>query len=240
MKKSVRPQLLLGLGLLLLASACTAKADLWLEDGPGGKFSLDLQVAPALRLYFKDLEELDPAFKQGILNPAAIAASLAEQKALRQTKVTAPTTESLALSGKITDLPSLAGPAAGKKGRPLFTLTEKDGTKLVSVYLDRANLRQLLSGTALAQSKALSVLIPKAEAPLTKAEYRELIAYMLEPYDDKIAGVLDKASLDLSLHLPAPVKKAAKGTVKGDTVTWNLPLLTVFTLEQPLTLEVSY
>jgi hypothetical protein len=72
---------------------------------------------------------------------------------------------------------------------------------------------------------------------LSRAEYLDLVASVYgRPVADEIAGGRIRASIDF----PGPVGAVRGGTFSGKRAEFDIPLLDLLVLEQPLNCEVTW
>lgn len=220
--------------------SCTVKAEITIQE-PGGKTSATLKTDPAVLKYWKDLADLDSQLPPSPLDKNAFQKMLTEKShgpaaPLASPEIKEPQAGMVSLGFQVKDWEEL------QKGLPpLLSIKKNSEGSELTLRLDRKTFRQLTNLTAYGQSPALASLIPEENAQVTTADYRDLLVYLLEPYDPQAARIVDQSSVELRLNFPRPVKRVTGAQSYQDrTVVCRWPLAQVLALEKPLTVSVIY
>jgi hypothetical protein len=133
----------------------------------------------------------------------------------------------------------LAGPAASPvrgEGNPFIRY---DPAGRLVIFLDQETGPQLLSLLSEDVRDYLSTLAaPVATGlPLTRVAYREILASLHGPL---VAEEIAAARIPITIEFPRKLKEIRGGSAQDRRARFNLPLIDLLVLEQPLMYEVAW
>jgi hypothetical protein len=231
---------------LLLFSSCTAQ----ISGSLAGNGQADLQIyaalEPRITMLIRGLAAASGSVQAGapLLDGPAIAASMAaapgvDSVTLRNTSpasIEGPVRISRAgdflAAGKAQNFvvfmlnPPAVGSTSASGGRCSININRDSGPEILS----------LISPDIVDYLSALMAPLATGEA-LRKTEYLTLVASV---YGRGIADEISQASIRAFLDLPGPVQSVRGGTFSGRRAEFNIPLLDVLVLENPLRYEVIW
>jgi hypothetical protein len=107
------------------------------------------------------------------------------------------------------------------------------------IFLDREAGPQLLSRLSEDVRDYLSTLAAPAATglPLTRAAYREILASLHGP---QVADEIALAHIPITIEFPRKVREVRGGTAQDRRALFDLPLIDLLVLEQPLIYEVVW
>jgi hypothetical protein len=172
-----------------------------------------------------------------VLNGEAISRSMSAAPGVES--VSFRNTGPVALEGsvKITNIGDFLAPVRDKKGFIVLEENASGGRLRISLSRDLGpDILSLISPEITDYLSALMAPIATGEV-LSKAEYLELVASVYgKPIADEIAGASIRASVDL----PGPIRSIQGGKFSGRRAEFDIPLLDILVLENPLSYEVSW
>ena len=223
---------------LLSFFSCTASIDGAVREGGAVELQLRASLGPritgvvrSLRLFMGEGEETP------LLDGPAISRSLALTPGIRSASLRNLDDQTLDGLISVSNLEEFLVPVHGLHGR-FITYTEGQSSSIV-VYLDREIAPLLVSLLFPELEEYLSALMAPAllgEA-MTAGEYLNLIAsFYARPVADEIAAGRIRASIEF----PRPLSFVQGGTFSGRRAEFDISLLDLLVLEQPLRYEVRW
>jgi hypothetical protein len=123
-------------------------------------------------------------------------------------------------------------------GHPqLFSYSRRGSRGTFTIHLDResyAPIRSLIPGS---ENPLYDALGPQLEEPYTAEEYREVLAFMI---GEEAPGWLDGSALALIVEVPGRVVSQKGGRRIPGGVEFEVPLLDVLLLREPLVYSVEF
>ena len=237
LKRSVCFVLLPG---FLLCAACTARIQGALDAGGGGEFALSTALEPRMGVLIRSLSKAGGRSSPDapVLDGPAIARSM--EKAPGVAAVSLRNTAPAAVEGVIgiSRLADFLAPAggggfisleqgpAGRGGRLTVRLSRESGPEMLA----------LLSPEVSDYLSALMAPLATGEV-LNRDEYLELAASV---YGKAVAGEIAGGRIRASIDFPGPVGSVRGGVFSGKRAEFDLSLLDLLVLEQPLRYEVVW
>jgi hypothetical protein len=223
----------------LLFASCSGQVEGVLREDGSAEISLEISLganmAGRLRLLNSVMRPGAPA-EAPLLDGPATALSMAAAPgisavSLRNLNPAALTgTVSVSHVGAFLALPARAA-------RTPFIRYDPVGSIIIS--LDRESgpaLLSLLSEDVLDYLSTLAAPVATGVS-LTKAAYREIVASLHgSPVADEIAA----AHIPITIDFPRPVREVRGGTAQGRRARFDLPLIDLLVLEQPLVYEATW
>ena len=237
----VKKPFLFILFLLLLAfSSCAARIDGELREGGAAELKLTSSLQPRMIGLIRSLRGfLGDSGDTSVLDGASISRSLALSPGIHS--VALKNTDSSSLEGTISV--SKIGDflqSGGSKSR-FITYTEggEAGASSIVVYMDRDSVPGIISQLSSEAEEYLSALMAPAVLgdTSTKQEYLEIVrAVYGRPLADEIAASRIKAYIDF----PRTVTMVHGGVASGKRAEFDISVLDILVLEQPLSYEVKW
>jgi hypothetical protein len=228
------------IAVFFLFSSCTARIQGALDTGGGGEFTLSTALEPRMSVLIRSLSKAGggQASDGPVLDGPAIARSM--EKAPGVAAVSLRNTAPAAVEGsvRVSRLADFLAPAGGGG---FISLEQGPGGRggRLTIRLNRESGPEILSLLSPEVSDYLSALMaPLATGEvLGRAEYLDLAASVYgRAVADEIAGGRIRASIDF----PGPVGSVRGGVFSGKRADFDLPLLDLLVLEQPLNYEVVW
>jgi hypothetical protein len=226
---------------ILSLASCSGKVEgVLMEDGSAGlqlEIALGRRMAERLRLLNRVMQApgaegaeaplLDgPAIARSMETaPGVSAVSFRNQgpSAIAGTVSVLRIDDFLALPARAAETPFIRYDPAG---RLVISLDLRTGPVLLTLLSE--DVRDYLS--ALAAPAATGI-------PLTKTAYREIVASLHGP---QVADEIAAARIPITIEFPRPVREVKGGAARDRRARFDLPLIDLLVLEQPLIYEVTW
>ncbi|GEM_PF-4147278 len=221
---------------LFFFSACSSQVDLVITDNGSATMNFKIGLESAFLLYWEDLKELDSQLGASPLETQSILAGMRRYPELRSATLESTSTSQLSGNANITSLTALGNRFVKPGEAPLIEL----GPGRVTLRLTQVGFQKLLEISDLAQSDALSALLPVSGEPMSEAEFLELVTFSLDPYSDSAEEIAKRSRFILKITAPRAIRTANGAVIRGRTAEWSIPFSRFFQLQNPLILEARY
>jgi hypothetical protein len=240
MTKVKRIYFFLSLLLLLGFSSCSARIEGELKEGGVVDLSLKSSLEPRMIGLIRSLRGfLGESSNEPILDAAAMSRTLAVSPGVRSVSLRNTTSTSVEGTISISKIEDFLAAKAAKTRFISYTEGRDAGTSSITLVLNRDSVPELIAALSPEAGEYLEALMAPAVLgeTSTKQEYLQLISAVYgRPLADEIAASRIKASVDF----PRPVTVVRGGTASGRRVEFDIPLLDILVLEQPIRYEVSW
>ena len=226
--------------LVVLLFSCSARIDGEFREGGVVEIALKTSLEPRMSTLILSLRDLmgespdDP-----VLDGQSISKSLAAQPGVGAVSIK--NTSSFALEGtisisKVDDFLT----ATGSKTRLIsYTEGREPGTSSIIIFLDKESAPDIISRLAPEAGEYLEALM----APVvlgedtTKQEYLWLLSMV---YGRALADEISNSRLKALIEFPRTIRMVQGGKASGKLVEFDIPIIDILVLEQPLRYEVSW
>ncbi|MDC7220966.1 MAG: hypothetical protein PQJ59_13610 [Spirochaetales bacterium] len=224
--------------LIILAAglffSCSVKGNLTLDERGAGDLSMDFVLVPFFGDFFTDLIDTDILLDETRLgfeaNSAITNHSLVQ--------------EDYRYGGTLSfdDFDALTAIDNGEE-QTLFVRESSGGITTLTITFTRENWDELSVLVPALSDPTIAMMGPDGSMGLTEEEYREMVIYPFEGYapsTEEAVKALDASFLEFTVNLPGPVTAQKGGTLKGNSVTYRIPLIRMLMLDEELSYSVSY
>jgi hypothetical protein len=228
---------------ILFFASCSGKVEGVLKQD--GSAELDLEIAlgrnmaERLRLINRVMRGAAPGTQEAetpLLDGSAIALSMEAAPGISAVVLRNQGPAAVAGTVSISHIGAFLALPAKTAGTP-FIRYDPAGRLVIS--LDRESGPQLLTLLSEDVRDYLSTLAaPVATGiPLTKAAYREIVASL---HGSRLAEEIAAAYIPITIEFPRPVREVKGGAARDRRARFDLPLIDLLVLEQPLIYEVIW
>jgi hypothetical protein len=228
---------------LFLAVSCSLKQEILLKPDGSGSATFSAQVNEDFMKKMKSLQsfgdEKGSASSEPFFQAEDIKAQLAENKDISVKYVT--TIGKNGVEGEIAfkDFDKAFSSASkGVKAANAFTLTRSGKNATFKFSLSRSNAAALYALFPGIDKDLMELLAPPAldPEPITEAEYLTIFASS----GTNLVPIIKAAAYELTITPNGKISSQTGGTVKGNSVTFVVPILKLLVLEKPINLMVSW
>jgi len=240
MKSAKFRGLLLLFPLLLVFFSCSASIEGELKEGGVVDLSLKTALQPRMISLIQSLRNfMGEADDAPILDGRSIGLSIAASPGVRD--VSLRNTGPAALDGAISISKVDEFLTAGGSTARLVTYTEGQaaGTSSLVIFLEKASAPEIISRLSAEAEEYLSALMAPAVLgeDSTKEEYLRLISMV---YGRALADEISASRLKIAVNFPRTITSVKGGTSSGRRAEFDVPILDILVLEQPLRYEVLW
>ena len=235
-----RLKLLFFVPLLAVFFSCSARIDGIVREGGSADLSFTTALEPRTIALIRSIRGfMGEAADAPILDGAVIAASLAEAPGVRAVSLTNTSPTALNGSLSISNVADflVAGDAQGR----FITFTEgpSPGSSSIIVNLDRNSAPALIARLSPELEGYLSALMAPVVLgeTMTRQQYLGLVGMI---YGRALADEIAAARIRASIEFPRPLTQVRGGTASGNRAEFDIALVDLLVLEQPLRYEVSW
>lgn len=225
---------------VLVFASCSGKvAGVLKQDGSAElelEIALGSQMAGRLQLLNRIMRGGAQDAQTPLLDGPAIARSMAAAPGISAVSLHNLGPSAVAGAVSVSRIDAFLSLPARAGGAPFI---QYDPAGRLVISLDLETSPQLLSLLSEDVRDYLSTLAAPAATgwPLTRAVYRETVASLHGP---QVADEIAAARIPITIEFPRPVKEVRGGAAQGRRARFDLPLIDLLVLEQPLIYEVIW
>ena len=223
----------LAAGCLLLQVSCSPAVVVAVRPDSSGTASVSTDMSPTAENLVRRFSSGDGDSTSGMYDREQISVALA-QAGFRVDTLTFPTRTAFALGVSFANL----------KGFPANSVSVQSSPRSVRATLSRESLAAAVGLMPAGTRDYLDLLMAPVFTgeSMTSSEYEEIIG---AAYGKTLAAELKRSVFTLTIRCPAAVVSArsdgsAQPVVNGNSAIFTLPLSTLLTLEEPVTLRASW
>jgi len=227
--------------LALAFFSCSARIDGIVKEGGAAdlilKASLQSRTAAlisSLRAFMGSADMAAP-----VLDGPAIGRSMAASPGIKTVSLVNTTPSALDGSLQITNVGDFLASGNTKSRFVTFAEGKDAGSSSIIVILDRDSVPEFISKLSPEVSDYLSALMAPVVLGETSSakEYLDLVASIYgRPLSDEIA----QARIQAFVEFPRPITDISGGIATGKKAEFNIPLLNILVMENPLSYKVSW
>lgn len=208
------------------------------SDG-SASLSIDVRLQPAFADWAETMGQeaqtlgLKNAGAAVLFDEAAVRRGAASFAGVSVSRLAIPSRERLQMTLALADVASVS--AAG--GRQLIAVERSGSRRTLRVHLDAATyaaIKPLVPGS---DNELFDVLGPQEKNPYTAAEYDDVLAFTVGDDAPKWARA---SRIEVLVRVPGRLVSQAGGRIEGGAVRFDIPLLAVLLLREPLVYTVEY
>jgi hypothetical protein len=238
--------------LLLLAAAalvagvllpsCSVKPDVTLNTDGSGEALVRVTVQRFFADYLQDLAEFAGSGTRpaGVFDEKAIRDAFAQRPGVEVRSIRILKPEELELRLAFRSIDDLVRGEGQLTDTGIVTFRNDAGTRTLKLHLDQTNFAKisaLLPSSDGSTETILSVFGPQQGVTITEAEYLEAMEFTL---GEEGPPAIKASSIDVNVTVNGKLVSQKGGTVKGNTVSFRIPLLQFLMLNQPLDYEIVF
>lgn len=232
--------------------SCNGEVIVSVNADDSGTIDLALKLDPMLTQYIFDLQSSftnsPPEEGQSLFNPAQIREGLKDSKTVSVIDVTSANANELKMKLAFEPLTAVLGEgdaeidADTQKGiREIMDLTiSSDGTKKMFFKLDKEKFNNLIEMLPDDIRPMIAPLGPPGY-DVEPEEYLEVLKLNFIEYDPEYIGKqIRKAKLILKLNVDGKIISHEGGVRKGNMITYEIPLLDLLLMAEPIYFDVQF
>ena len=226
--------------IVMVFIACSARIDGVVREGGAGDLTLKASLAPRTSALIRSLRSfMGDDSNMPVLDGKAIGQSMAVMPGMKAVALSNTSPEALEGSIVVANLGDFLA-SGNTKGR-LVTYAEKkeSGASSITITLDRSSIPEFVKRLSPEVEDYLSALMVPVilGETMSAKEYLDLVASVYgRPLADEIAA----AQIHSYIEFPRPVTFVRGGNAAGKQAQFDIPLLDIFVLEQPLSYQVNW
>jgi hypothetical protein len=223
--------------LLLLSFSCSARIDGVVREGGAAELKLQTSLEPRTSALIRSFQGfMGETTNAPVLDGPAISRSMAAAPGVRSVSLV--NTGPEAMDGGIS-ISNIGDFLASGGGNRFITFTEGREISSIVVSLDMNTAPEIIARLSPdVEDYLMALMAPVALGePSSRLEY---IALVSSVYGRPLANEISEAKIHASIEFPRPIKTIRGGTAAGRQAEFEVPLLDVLVLEQPLRYEVSW
>ena len=224
--------------LLALFFSCSARIDGAVREGGAAELKVQTALEPRTAALIRSLRGfMGEATGAPVLDGPAISRSMAAAPGVLSVSLVNSGPEAMDGSISLSNVGDFL--ASGVAGNRFITFTEGRDTSSIVVILDRTTAAELIARLSPEIADYLTALMAPVVLgePDSSVEYLALVGAV---YGRPLANEISEAKIRASIEFPRPIRAIRGGTATGRQALFEVPLLDVLVLAQPLRYEVSW
>ena len=238
--------------VVVLLAGCSLRQEISLRVDGSGEVTVTVQLHETAARYLLDLAEAMgdslPADQRRVFQVETIESELRDQGGLEVISVVSPSPETLVVELLLSDIETLfaeagTGGEAGVEPVIVFRRAAGNGdTAGMDFSLNRRNFPLLTRRLAIENSPMGMLLPTDEEGFFSEEDYLDLFDYAFGDYvgDSSIEKILRDSIIRVEIEVESSVVSQSGGSLQGKVVTYDIPLLRLLTLEEPIRFGLEF
>jgi hypothetical protein len=226
--------------LPVILISCTVQQDISITVNGSGSSDLLVKLEPVFVYYILDLAEAfsdsDDTGKVDIFKLEEIKKQINERPGASVEKIVSPDQKTLELSFQFSDIRKLLT-SGDKNVQDIITFSSKKGINTIHFHLEKSNYSSLTDLFPMLKNQVFENLAPQVDEDIPAAEYLDIIEFAM---GEDGPGAVKSSDITIKVNVQGKIVSQKGGTVKNNTVLFQIPLLRVCLLNQPLDFEITY
>jgi len=235
-----KPALIFFAFLLTAFSSCSARVDGVVKEGGAAVLTLKTSLAPRTSALIRSLKNFMGEGADGpVLDGEAMGRSMAAAPGIGSVSLVNTGPSALEGSISISNVGNFLARGGARSRFITYNEGRAVGTSSIVIVLDRQSAPEIISMLSPEIEEYLSALMAPAVLgeDSTKQEYLDLLASV---YGRPLSNEIAEARINAQIDFPRTVTTARGGQAKGKLAEFDIPLVDVLVLENPLEYEVSW
>ena len=240
----MKPRHLLVLAALpfLVLLACSVRQDVTLNPDGSGEAAVHVTVQKFFSDYLLDLAEFSGKGGRagGVFDEKAIRTAFEQRPGVTIKAIRIPKPEELEIQLAFRSIDDLVRGQKELTDTGIVTFKNDGGTRTLRLHLDQKNFARIsafLPSSDGSTETILGVFGPQPGVTITEAEYLETMQFTL---GDEGPKAIQASFIDIAVAVNGKLVSQKGGTVKGNTVTFRMPLLKILVLNEALDYEIVF
>ena len=232
--KTVRFAALATVAVIALCS-CSSQQEIVISAGGSGTASIDIRLNKILVDYVRELAEAtgtqDLLPKDSLFDQKEIERSIAGRPGVSITSISSPDPESLNLELSFEHIETFFATEELLNQTGVLTLSRRAGNTFLRLVLNRQNYGQIAGLFPILSHPLVATLGPSEDYEISESEYLEMMVFI---FGDAGPTAVQESTIDIRIVVDGELVSQRGGTTHGQEVHFQLPLLQVLLLNQPV------
>ena len=231
---------------LLLLAGCSMKQQIALNPNGSGTAEIHVTLGTLVVKYMDDilgsLGAGGSANEPPLFDLGQIRSAFGELPGVKLVTLSAPTRSSLRLDLSFSDINKVFPATTGGAPSPL-QFTDHSGEKTLRFLLSQDTWPAVAALPPLQNDPLLASLGPQGGQRSTEADYLNLMEYAFADYasKEKVKEAITQAEVDISVSVKGTIVAHTGGVLQNkSSISFQIPLIKLVTLAQPIELSVSF
>ena len=221
--------------------SCSSRQEVYLESDRSGNVSFTIELEPFLITTMQEMVEFfgesEEISGDQFFNLDEIRLSFAENPKLKLKSVSSPSPEVLKGEFAFTDAERVFDSQEALTTAGIITFSKKGDATRMDISLNLENFAQIVEFFPGLNNPLMEMFGPLANEGITEEEYLEMMVFA---FDEEAAPGIMRSSIVTKVNVKGSIIGQTGGTVKGNTVTYEIPLIRVLLLDEPLEYSLTF
>ncbi|MBN1696876.1 MAG: hypothetical protein JW881_05130 [Spirochaetales bacterium] len=227
--------------VILVFFSCSVRQDISIAVDGSGQSTLSVELKPVFLLYILDLAEAmsDEEFSEDmdIFEIQEIKKELGKQEGVKALTVTSPSQEKLEVTLSFTRIARLLHLQSENTLTPLLTFKNSQGLKILHFHLEKENYTIITELFPILDNPVFQNLAPQPKENISQREYLDIVEFAMGE-EGRIA--VKKEIVKVTVTVKGTIVSQKGGYIKDGIVYFDIPLLDVLLLSEPLDYEIVF
>ncbi len=227
--------------IILIFSTCTIKQEVELEKDGSGRVDFHIEVEGFFLDYLLDMAELtgeiELSEQSTIFDIEKIRAGLNQKPGVNVTRLVSPIPEVVEGSFTFRNIEEVFNNEALLTQAEVMGFTCEDNVNRLKLHLDRGNFKHIYSLFPILASPVVQSFGPLENEGTSEQEYLEMMEFALG--EEGPEGIRD-SFINLVIKINGRLLSQSGGTTNEEGVSFQIPLIRVLLLDQPLDYSITF
>lgn len=232
---------LFAISIILIFTTCTIKQEVELEKDGSGRVDFHIKIERFFLDYLLDMAELtgelELSEQSTIFDIEKIRAGLKQKPGVTVTRLASPAPEVVEGSFTFRNIEEVFNNEALLTKAEVMSFTRVDNVRSLKLHLDRGNFEHIYSLFPILASPVVESFGPLENEGTSEKEYLEMMEFALGEEGPK--GIMN-SFIDLVIKINDRLLSQSGGTINKEGVSFQIPLIRVLLLDQPLDYSISF
>ena len=223
----------------LLLTSCMISQEASVEVDGSGSVRFYIEVKPVFLETMLEMAEFSGEAPENgsLFDLARIEEDFAKKPTLELVVIASPTPEILEGEFLFQDVGEVFEGEATLTESGVVTFSKTDSESTIRFYLDRDNFVRVSSFLTFLDNPFFQMFSPVENEGTTEAEYLEMMEFVL---GEDGPPAIEESIIEIRINVKGKILSQSGGRIEGRSVIYEIPLLDVLLLEEPLRYSLSY
>ena len=230
-------------GILLIAgallfSSCAVKNEVNLSADGSGTASTEVVLEESLVFYFESLAELTGEDADGpLFNVDEVRAGIEKNPGIKVESIKNHDDRKITAEISFNDIEQLIAETESTLNKKIISFKENGAEKEIRIYIDIDNFTDIAPLFPIVEEPLFMTFGPLENQGISEDEYLEMMEYAL---GDGGGDMIRNSMITTTINIDGTLISQKGGTAKGNSITFETPLLRILLLDQPIEYVIRF
>lgn len=230
--------IILLLAVSLVFTSCSVRNDINLSPDGSGTASMTTNIDESLVFYLQSLAELTGDYDGGdLFKIDEIKKGIEENPGLEVVSITNDSDKKITAEVSFKNIEQLIAETEATLNKKIISFNEYGAEKEISIYIDIDNFNDIAPLFPIVEEPLFMTFGPLENQGISEEEYLEMMEYALGEGGGEL---IRKSMITTKIGIDGTLISQSGGTVKGNTVTFETPLIRILLLDEPIQYSIRF